>query len=182
MAMSVDFATNTVSVAVFSPYALHAPYSERPKRIPTLIQPYTPPETLTKATFSIVQPLIGGSWLSFLDSLSYEAEKLENLEAINAISEHWKQHLFDLSASTDVDALSETIEGVYDAIDRFGPGAVDLASLGSEGINGEHLAAILRATFPFQNRIPGWSCALGEAVKALQRDGVDVDDALAGLL
>lgn len=94
----------------------------------------------------------------------------------------WKRHLFDVASSVDVDALSETIEGVYNTISLLGPGWLDLTALDAGSVQGEHLAAILRATAPWQEYIPGWGEALSVSEAALKRSGVDPLDALFGLI
>jgi hypothetical protein len=180
MTIHIDFANNAVSHPSFIPPAIYSPYAEKPRQMPAGFYSTDSQNTLTGVEFSATLAQLGGRF-SFLDSRSYIVERSENHKAINVISEHWKKHLYNLSAWFDVDTLSETIDGIYDAIDQFGPGAIDLSSIESKDVNGVHLAAILRATFPFQNFTQGWDHALGEAVSALQRDGVDINDALAGL-
>lgn len=94
----------------------------------------------------------------------------------------WKRHLFDLNAPTDVDALSETVESILEVLSEHGPAAIDLTNLSDNGVQGEHLAAILRTTATWDCQTPGWLQALQVAKLALQREGVDPQDALYGLI
>lgn len=106
----------------------------------------------------------------------------ESLITAQLVGMSWKRYISNLSAPTDVDALSETIDAIYDAIDRHGPGAVNLATLQPAVVNGEHLAAVLRATYAFKNQIIGWERAREMAILALQKANIEIDDALAGLV
>lgn len=93
----------------------------------------------------------------------------------------WKQYVFDVQASTDVDYISETIGHAFDFLIQYGPKLLDLQNLNPEAVQGEHLAALLRATSSFQSDVPGWFSAVAVAEIALKREGVDPDAALLGL-
>jgi len=93
----------------------------------------------------------------------------------------WKHFVVDVAAPTDVDSISETIERVLETIVRFGPQSIDLADLPDERLNGEHLAAVLRATYVWRDTIPGWQAAVQRANEALVRAGINPFDALIGL-
>lgn len=118
---------------------------------------------------------------SFLDSAAYIAAQREELHRIADLAVRWKKYLLKPDAPVDVDALSETVDAIYDAIDRFGPGSIDLTGLTGAQVNGEHLAVILRASIPFRTQIPGWSEARAVAVEALQIANIPVGDVLAGI-
>lgn len=182
MHVLTDIPYGSVPVSAVFPPAILSPYSERPRKGGVLVPTGNVRKTLTNARFSIDPFLTERQQTSFLDSHAYSAEQAKSRGEIDEISMNWKRHLLDLRAPADVDALSETIDAIYDAIDRFGPGAINLATLPPATINGEHLAAILRATFAFQNQIPGWAHARGLAIHALQNANIAIDDALAGLL
>ena len=94
----------------------------------------------------------------------------------------WKRYLFDINASTDVDTISETVESVFESLARDGPSAIDLTTISASQVNGEHLAALLRATSSWRDQIPGWDRALIVASKALELANVDPKAALAGML
>lgn len=94
----------------------------------------------------------------------------------------WQRHLFDQNASTDVDALSETVESVLEMLSEHGPAAIDLTNLSEKSVQGEHLAAILRTTASWDSQTPGWPQAIQVAKLALQREGIDPQDALYGLI
>lgn len=100
----------------------------------------------------------------------------------NSVTSGWKRNLFNTASLVDVDDLSATIEGVYNTISLFGPGWLDLAGLDVDLIQGEHLAAILRATVPWKEYVRGWDEALSISEIALKRSGVDPEDALFGLI
>ena len=87
-----------------------------------------------------------------------------------------------MNAPSDVDAISRTIDGVFEAAIQLGPKAIDLREINPAQVHGEHLAAVLRATFAFRDRTPGWQHAIGVARIALERAGLDPEDALYGLL
>ncbi len=94
----------------------------------------------------------------------------------------WQRHLFDINASADVDTLSETVESVLDVLAELGPAAIDLTGLSARNVQGEHLAAVLRATATWDSQTPGWFDALQVAKLALQREKIDPLDALYGLI
>lgn len=179
MTFGCDFSHNTLPVSQIYPPAIYSTYFERPK-IADTFHDFRGSVNLSGAKLSADPSSIAGK--SFLDSPSYVTEQKKSCDAIREIAVHWKKYLFNLSASAGVDELSETIDGVYEAIDLFGPGAINLTSLSSMEVNGEHLAAILRATFPFKKQTPGWDGALNLAIKALERESIPINDALAGLL
>jgi hypothetical protein len=102
--------------------------------------------------------------------------------AIAHFSNQWKEYVFDTAASGDVDAISKTIERVFETVVQFGPQSIDLRNLSADQVNGEHLAASLRATFVWRENVPGWQDARAVAAAALQRVGINPADALLGLM
>ena len=110
-----------------------------------------------------------------------EGHRARNMAVIGALATVWKKHLMNVQAATDVDAISETIDAAYEAIDQFGVGALDFSGFDPDEVNGEHLAALLRATYSVRAWTLGWNDALQVAEQALKAAHVDVDDALAGL-
>ena len=101
---------------------------------------------------------------------------------VYAITSHpWQRYLLDPAASTDVDALSESVESVLETIDKDGPAAISLLQLDSTKVQGEHLATILRTTFRWRAQVPGWNSALAIAEAALRREGINPEEALYGL-
>lgn len=99
-----------------------------------------------------------------------------------AATVRWQRFVLDPSASSDVDALSETVESVFDAMAAYGPSFIVLSGLSPATVQGEHLAAVLRTTFVWRSEVPGWNDALTVAAQALAAAGVDPGDALFGLL
>jgi hypothetical protein len=93
----------------------------------------------------------------------------------------WQRYLFDPSASSDVDALTETAESVLEALTKYGPTGVSLIGLDEDNVQSEHLATILRTTYKWRSQIPGWNASLVVAAAALKRAGISPADALFGL-
>lgn len=94
----------------------------------------------------------------------------------------WKHHVSDITASTDVDTLSETIESVFEFMSRFGSSAFNLTNITADRLNGEHLAAVLVLTFPHRAQVAGWENALKMTIEVMKATGVDYKDALTGLV
>ena len=106
----------------------------------------------------------------------------ESAMAIAELARRWKKSLLDVTASKTSKALGETIDPLFEAMLQFGASAIDLRNLPVERVNGIHLAVILRATLTRKEETPGWEEALEVAKQALQREGIDIEDALGGLL
>ena len=102
--------------------------------------------------------------------------------ALSQLAFTWKRHLLNPHASSDVDTISETVEYAFEALSQFGPSAINLNGLTVNQVQGEHLAAVLRMTYPWRAETPGWIAALGIAKTALALVGVDYRSALIGLL
>ena len=94
----------------------------------------------------------------------------------------WRLHVTNPAASNDVDALTETVEYVYDALEEFGPHAINLRGLNPDAIQVEHLAAVLRATSMSRDETPGWGDALVVAKVALEAAHIEPDEVLLGLI
>lgn len=119
---------------------------------------------------------------SFADASAYVVEKsLVGSIFTTSVAPRWKTHLFSRDASSDFDAISETVESVFEAVSNLGPGSISLQDVSAESVHPEHLVAVLRATFPSRDKIPGWRKALEEAPEALRRAGFDPDEVLVGL-
>lgn len=97
-------------------------------------------------------------------------------------NERWRRYVVDPRASANVDALTETVEGVLDFIGEFGPGTLALGGLRSDTVHCEHLAALLRATSTWRDEIPGWSNALDVTRAAVESAGLDPEDVLFGMV
>lgn len=108
-------------------------------------------------------------------------EDVMGVPALLSITQKWQHNLLNPDASTDVDDLSDTVDAVYEGIAIFGPSFISLANLAPESVQGEHLAATLRATYPWRDEVSGWNDALEVARTALAYAGEDPDDALYGL-
>jgi hypothetical protein len=94
----------------------------------------------------------------------------------------WRRHMFDPLAPSHVDALTETVEATLDFIAEFGPETLSLQGIQYNFVQAEHLAAVLRASSTWRDRVPGWSDALVAAVAAVQTAGHDPKDVLFGMV
>lgn len=105
-------------------------------------------------------------------SLQVEKERLfRKLEA----------NLQDVATAQDVDAVSETVEFAYELLSRWGASSLNMHRT-LEAKNPIHLAAVLRVSVDVKDRVPGWESALAYAADLTVRSGLDVDDALFGLM
>jgi hypothetical protein len=122
--------------------------------------------------------VLGG--YKFIPAIEFERKDIS--EAILQANSAWQVHLSNSKSSTNIDSITETIDGVFDAIEKFGPAVIELRHLKSEQIEPEHLAAILRATATIHDQIPGWTSALEVAKRTFESLGHDPSDALFGLI
>jgi len=118
---------------------------------------------------------------SFSSADAQTRERILELMDLESRSNLWRQHLLDRAAATDVDCISETVDSVLDAVSFLGPEGVDLASLDLTNANAEHLVAVLRATFVWRGRLPGWTTALQAAPKLLAEAAIEPELVLKGL-
>lgn len=96
--------------------------------------------------------------------------------------EKWGKNVFNPHASADVDALTETVEAVLDAVTEFGPSVIKLNGLIAKNVQCEHLAALLRVSSTWQGEITGWNEALVIANDAVVLSGADPQDILFGMI
>src|SRR5882762_3908093 len=54
--------------------------------------------------------------------------------AITYLTSGWKRYLLDRNAPSDVDAISETISNVFEAVVQLGPGAIDLSEIDAQQV------------------------------------------------
>jgi hypothetical protein len=177
-----DLPSNLTDVHFTIPPAVFAPYREQP------VSANSAPAQARWIKLSDVYFVLGNdvlsqgiSGISNFAAAFFQAMQTKDI-AIAELSQVWKRHLVDSHAISDVDALSETVEGVFEVISRFGPSAINLKHLDPNSIQGEHLAAVLRATAPWQEQTPGWNEAVQIAEMALRKSGIDPHDALVGLI
>lgn len=123
-----------------------------------------------------------GHQASPLDSEAFSAEQTSNYREADTLAQQWKKLVLNRDAGFSANSLTETVKPLFNALIRFGPGAIDLRNLPKNEINGVQLAVVLRATLPNKNLTPGWEDALNLAKNALFRDGIDQADALYGLI
>lgn len=165
---------------------------------PYIQQPPIPPEQIMAATLqsgslngisgTIFNAEIqigfsnGSSRVPFCDTTAYKVEQLRLAAKITEAKREWSRYLLDPKSSVDVDQISETVDHLYDAVFEYGPAAIDLRGLFPDAVNGEHLAAILRATSAWSNSVLGWTPALKVAEQALRLNKQNPYDALVGLV
>lgn len=99
----------------------------------------------------------------------------------NARTTVWRANLSNPSADGSVDAISDTVDSLLEAIEFGGPSLVKLDNLNFEFINAEHLIAILRTTFTWKEEVPGWRAALNAAPAILEKQGLNPSEELFGL-
>lgn len=100
----------------------------------------------------------------------------------NLVTPAWMRLVMNPQASADVDSISKTVEAVFEALSVADPSSLNLAGLNANCVQGEHLAAVLRATYKWRSVVPGWEQSLAVAEEALRLQGADAHDALFGLL
>lgn len=93
----------------------------------------------------------------------------------------WRSRLLTRNALDDVDAISETVESVIDAVTWFGPTSVSLEEIDIVYANASHLVAVLRSTFNWRHQVPGWFVALQAAPEILAAQGLNPEEELFGL-
>jgi hypothetical protein len=119
---------------------------------------------------------------SFEDTIAFLIEKNSNDKAMAESTKKWKYLLLNPNSAADLDALTETVDSLFDSIEDFGAAAVDLRGLDAAQVQPDHLAAILRATATVHDQVPGWAVALKVAEDAFVSLGQDPGDALFGLI
>lgn len=188
MLSTTDFQYQTNEYSSFIPPAIFSPYVQKPNLTPQQMLAGTALTSQSSASsnvrFATTDCDIASdffSGISFGNTAAFKNEQFKQSIAISKISAFWKKFLLDPIAPNDVDAISVTVEYIFEAISQFGPGAIDLNKLAEDRVSGEHLAAILRATSTWKSLIPGWKAALHVAEIALVRVGIDPQDALVGL-
>lgn len=182
MMANCDALGHTIDHRMFNPPAVYAPHYQRPPNFDehVLWAMYATSDFHSLNRSTVPERFATSS--SFIDTQAFKLQLNRQTKAIAEFSVYWKKFLSDPNADVDVDAISESIDFVYEAIDQFGPGGVDLNNLEASHVSGEHLAAILRATSSWKTLVPGWTEALAVAVDALKLAKIDVDDALIGLI
>jgi hypothetical protein len=120
--------------------------------------------------------------VSQADMPTFRAEWTSRKEAAQHVEELWKSFVIEKHAPVDTDSVAETIDRVFQMAYRFGPSSVDFRGMDSSKVNGEHLAAALRAASSFKHLALGWSNALRVAKEAILVEGGDPSDSLLGMI
>lgn len=170
----------------------YAPALPEYKHLPQVPNPYGPGEYFTNrvAVRQIATANVPGwsdQYVYYVIGTTSAREDVEVEEELKVQAQfqalrQWKRYVFDPSAPTDVDAISETVDRVFDVISEYGPGSLSLADVQPNNVQGEHLAAVLRASSSWADAVPGWHDALQIAATALANSGIDPNDALYGMI
>lgn len=120
--------------------------------------------------------------VSQADSPTFQAEWQARMYAAEQEGILWRKHVVDRNALVDTDTISETVDHVFQMASRFGPSSLDFRGLRTDAVNGEHLAAALRASSSFSHMTLGWESALQVAHDAILASGADPGDALFGMI
>lgn len=131
------------------------------------------------SSLQIAAPILDGSQA---DSPMFQAEWQARLHAAEQQGILWRRHVLDPNALVDTDMISETVDHVFQMASRFGPSSLDFRGLRVEAVNGEHLAAALRASSSFSHMVLGWDNALQVAYEAILAAGGDPQDVLFGMI
>ena len=135
------------------------------------------PSSATRYTVEIINGSSGSA---------FEYKKAAVLEAIlyssTPAANSWTKHVLNPSASTDIDSLSETINAMFDCLNQCDPSVLYFGGFAARDVNGEHLAAALRASSSWRDEISGWDNALEVAAEALRLAGIAPEDALFGMV
>jgi hypothetical protein len=110
-----------------------------------------------------------------------DSPELRAQQEFQAMARAWRVGLYDMEAGSGPAELDQTVSALFRVLLRFGPGRVDLRDLPTGRTNAMHLTAVLGATFYCRGEVRGWNEALDVARAELIREGIDPDDALAGL-
>jgi hypothetical protein len=114
-------------------------------------------------------------------SAPLDSPELREQQEAHAMARAWRRGLYDRELASGPAELDQTVSALFGALLRFGPQRVDLRDLPAARVNAMHLTAVLGATFYCRRDVIGWNEAVAVAREALIRDGIDPDDALAGL-
>lgn len=131
------------------------------------------------SSLQVVLPILDGSQA---DSPTFQAEWQARMLAAEQQGILWRRHVMDPNALVDTDTIAETVDNVFQMASRFGPSSLDFRGLRAEAVNGEHLAAALRASSSFSHMALGWEDALQVAYDAVLAAGGDPQDALFGMI
>lgn len=71
----------------------------------------------------------------------------------------WAKHVIDYNAPTDVDAITETVEAVFDEWEAGRHIDFHCILFRSSWPNMQHLAAVLRVTYSRREQCSGWTNA-----------------------
>lgn len=91
-----------------------------------------------------------------------------------------ERNLLEPAVASDVDAISDTVEHVYELLSKWGPAALDFHRF-LLAKNPIHVAAMLRVSVDVKDLVLGWDTALAYAIDLSTSCDLDVDDVLFGL-
>ena len=97
------------------------------------------------------------------------------------LQSQWKGRVCNVRTPTNDEALFETFEIVSSLVSGSRPSDLNVRGLQADTVNGEHLVALLRASYLERANVPGWDDALTVAREALILAHLPVEDHLEGL-
>lgn len=119
--------------------------------------------------------------VSWADARGQAAEKWQVVKRLVLLQSQWKERVCNVRTPTNDEALFETFEIVSSLVSESRPSDLDVRGLQADAVNGEHLVALLRASYLERANVPGWDDALTVAREALVLAHLPVEDHLEGL-
>lgn len=119
--------------------------------------------------------------VSWADARGQAAEKWQVVKRLVLLQSQWKERVCNVRTPTNDEALFETFEIVSSLVSESRPSDLDVRGLQADAVNGEHLVALLRASYLERASVPGWDDALTVAREALVLAHLPFEDHLEGL-
>ena len=120
--------------------------------------------------------------VSWADAQGQATEKLTVVKRLVFLQSQWKERVCSARTPTNDEALFKTFEIVTSLVSEGHPRDLDVRGLKAETVNGEHLVALLRASYLERADVPGWDHALAVAREALLLAHLSPEDHLEGLV
>lgn len=118
---------------------------------------------------------------SYANAYGVAIERRSAQELLAQSLSRWKLHAYSSNSSDDVDAISETVQYIFETLEQLGAYAIDLSDVREDSIHPEHMAAVLRATYQCKSQVKGWTDALNCAKNAAMATGKNIQDIFFGL-
>lgn len=138
-------------------------------------------EQLARAARAMTNAESGFSHSEFVSDVApRDAQRLFEWSDIQKDNRAWLQRVLNPELPGSAAELTKTTRAVFEVLARHGPGAINLRGFGP-GVNGMHLAMVLRAIADELEGDPSWQRAVGYARSALEQAGIEPAEALYGL-